>query len=399
MTRLTLPPLVLGGIVATVSACDVSAIKGLGQQCIEGGGQSIREDPGVRGFRCEAGLYCNSMSGLCERPVAEGGPCKGFTEPWLERLDPGLVCNDGIASRPRAVGGACSAPEHCATGLLCVPAKTPTARGACTTPSVNGGPCVWWPKFVGGGDVCGSSNRVQPERLEHIGCATEFTCIPSARPTLDVKGFAGPTRCHDRNGICGYPGTCAPILAGAPFSPCVTGEGCRDGRCDLVPRPYATAETPGFGCGIYKTLYDGPWAGACHGDKAVQGDPCRADTECADGLVCATLAATNTSEAKHQREEGDSCGGLGTMASGRTGLCAIGLVCTRERQDSVRCRKPGTAVEGSACAITGPWCASGLTCIESKCQNGGHLGATCTDQLLCEAELACVGGKCMDPLR
>lgn len=114
------------------------------------------------------------------------------------------------------------------------------------------------------------------------------------------------------------------------------------------------------------------------------GDPCVADTECRDGLVCE--AASSTCQPSHSKAAGTPCVLSAECLDGL--FCAAGV-----------CATAGSGAAGDACTSDAD-CESGLKCglvgFGAQCvpEGAGDVGDACATSVDCFGGLACLGGLC-----
>jgi hypothetical protein len=236
-------------------------------------------------------------------------------------------------------GGACEAPEDCASPASCT-----------------GGKCVLSVGSACSGDaacesgLCGAASASAPDGTKECLALPGVTarCTPDRRcgPGLACTGVEGAFYCLvDVGGECFGDDLCASAF-------------CSKNRC--APSPALGAACVESRCGLRMSCDNG----VC---MKPGGFACGSDAECVS-----------------RRCSGGTCASLGQLMDGCTSAqqCA-GLICER-----AQCLKPLDA----ACNAD-PECGSGL-CGAGRCQRPRLLGESCQGDLRCANGLQCLGAVC-----
>jgi hypothetical protein len=308
------PPTCLNGAVecGPMQRCDTEQTP---PTCVDG--KCETEDD------CDPGQLCDSRTGQCVRPQADGAPCQidlqCESESCFTLTSLGLSQNqEGLCAR------ACCADSDCSEGTFCYvvgngtraclpsdKANVPTGIREAGSFCSDHGECAsgFCPDLGGSGRFCLANCRGDascPDDRER--CAR----IEYARP--QVSGTFHQLACDERPGAgfgddCGRDGDCASnlcaeldLLFDQPYCtrPCATSRDCEE-----VPVGFGGEDTY---CGYLER--GGEWLAACihedHSGSKRSGAACQSDDECEDRL-CDRGQCADTCCASSQCDRGFRC--------------------------------------------------------------------------------------------
>lgn len=283
---------------------------------------------------CKAGLYCNTRTEVCTRPIARGQACNpacamAFSAPCNDICAEGLQCDlSNTCQPPGPEGTLCTRNLHCAQGLSCNHGYLPddVTHGECHPPSGAGQPC--------------SYAQYEDNPAKTYGCVVGLMCVPQATPTR-ATFTAGAGGCTDNGDdpTCGFAGICTPPYSAASGEACLGPGGCANGGlCYLQLPPTAVDGTPAFACndGTNKgECWTGPWPGLCGPGPTrapTYGNSC-ITTECAPGYLCGWTGVCSSRWSQPSLARCDTW----NTAAPNDDFCKIGLRCAG---DPPRCVPP-----------------------------------------------------------
>ncbi|MRG92364.1 hypothetical protein [Polyangium spumosum] len=297
----------------------------LGAGCAAGGGGDARGAGGGIAGGCTRASDCEVLAGPCRAAACINGSCEAVPASELGACDDGLFCTiDDSCRGGVCVGGAsrgCASPDDCHIGVC------DEAAGACTSMVGNEGATCDTGDLCAAGGACSNGACVGAVAVDCTaldGPCTKGICDPAkgcvAIPAND-GGACGEAKAEDcKAGRCAG-GQCEVVAAneGKPCddgSFCTLGEFCQAGVCGAGgPRPCAAPSA----C----------WTATCdeaadicvaspgnEGAACDDGDPCRAETKCANGACIGGVAAN----------EGAACDDGLACTTGE--VCAAGVCVT-----------------------------------------------------------------------
>lgn len=328
-----------------------------------------------------ATLACSSSdSGPTDTGTGQTGPCGNG------QLEPGELCDPGIASGPGACPGTCSDGVACTTDLLSGSAETCDA--VCTHEVV--GACT-------DGDNCCPS---------FCDASLDSDCSPTCGdgvvdPQETCDGNC-PTSCDDGNActrdrILGGASTCSLTCAFVDRSECADGDGCCPAGCDQSTDDDCS---PTCGDGVLDA------GETCDGDCAVTCDDQDACTLDRSTGAAATCSLECVNQPLSECIDGDGCCPVGCgfpVDDDCENLCGNGEVDVGESCDG-DCPNdcPGSVPTCvSELRLTGSPGQCNVRCVEieiTQCMDGDGCcpeGCDNTNDNNCQA-LSSVGGSCED---
>jgi hypothetical protein len=274
--------------------------------------------------------------GACTAAIRDGDCSQFFAD--------ASACNSVLVGKV-AVGGACAESSECVSGATCARAtSTSGCPGTCTALPTAGQPCAGGK--CGTGLYCGGT-AAMPVCAARLGegspCSSATQCQEGLTCREPAVGAAKICRAY---GTAGQP--CGGFL----------GHDCQRGLdCDTSRSPAVCITRVG------------------------EGQPCRASSNCTDGLVCIAGSCAKPLAI------GATCTPSGS------GGCAFGLVCDRATST---CAAP-TVREGTSCS-TSSECEEGtdakaLYCDAGTCRAKPLLGESCTPPASGTSD-PCAAGDC-----
>jgi hypothetical protein len=277
--------------------------------------------------------FCAGGTGVCADVCtalpAPGEPCLGDSPGFC---GPGLVCDGGNCTAPRASGATCTSASACADGLVC------DTRGShiCVAPLAAGSACA-----------------------ENGQCATGLACDPGSGTCTALAGEGDA--CGDVDGACGAGRACeqapetrtcgTPDAAGAMCmsdDTCATGLDCDSGTHECTAPPGEGAACPDHHCAAGLTCDDGTTT--CVALPGV-GEACaNGDRFCAEGLGCRDSDRTCQASAA----EGEAC-----LTNPPDYLCGPGLGCSFTDHGSICVAQGGV---GTPCTDSARECTADTYC-------------------------------------
>jgi hypothetical protein len=248
-------------------------------------------------------------------------------------------CEDFIDGKV-AIGGACADDAECDEGSFCSrPRMVAGCPGTCVALPTEGQPCASF-RCADGLYCTGGTNALCARRLtENSPCNAMTQCQTGL--TCREPSVGAPARICRRYGSAGQP-------CGATF----LGHDCDRGfYCDTARQPSVCVARVG------------------------EGQPCRANDACADGLICMPVNGNELGSCQKPLVAGATC------MPGATSACAFGLFCDPATSTCVA-RRP---LEGQPCRSNDD-CDEGTDVRKQLCD-----GETCRPVRL-------LGESCMPPV-